>query len=53
MLNRRSAALLRLLVVVCLIAAGIWYYRSKCHGMDACAAAAAESQERDKPNESQ
>jgi hypothetical protein len=35
------------------IAAGTRYYFSKCHGMDACAAADAESHERDKPNEPQ
>jgi hypothetical protein len=51
MLNRRSGVLLLLFVVVCSIAAGTWYYRSKCHGMDACAAAGAESHERDTPSE--
>ena len=35
------------------IAAGTRYYFSKCHGMDACAAADAESHERDKPSEPQ
>ena len=40
-------------VAIGLISAGIGYYRSKCHGMDACAAAEAESHERDKPNEPQ
>ena len=50
--NRRWVLLL-LLVVICSIAAGTWYYRSKCHGMDACAAADAESQEREKPGEPQ
>jgi len=53
MLKRRWAALLFLLVVGCSIAAGTWYYQSKCWGMDACAAAEAESHERDKPTEPQ
>jgi hypothetical protein len=51
--NRRWLLLLLLVVVICSIATGTWYYRSKCHGMDACAAADAESQERDKPSEPQ
>jgi hypothetical protein len=54
MLNRRWAVFfLLLLVVLCAIAAGTWYYQSKCWGMDACAAAEAESHERDKPSETQ
>jgi hypothetical protein len=40
-------------VILCAAAAGTWVYRSKCHGMDACAAADAESHERDKPSETQ
>jgi hypothetical protein len=53
-MSYRRWVILFLLVVVCSIAAaGTWYYRSKCHGMDACAAADAESQERDKPSEPQ
>jgi hypothetical protein len=40
-------------LVVCSIVAGAQYYLSRCHGMDACAAAEAESHERDKPTESQ
>jgi hypothetical protein len=32
---------------------GHLYYGSKCHGMHACAAADAESQEREKPTEPQ
>lgn len=28
-----------------------YYYQSKCHGMDACAAQSAESHERDSPLE--
>jgi hypothetical protein len=53
MVNRRWLFLLFSVVVICSIAAGIWYYRSKCHGVDACAAAEAESHERDKPSEPQ
>jgi hypothetical protein len=53
-LNRRGWVFLLLLVaVIGSIAAGIWYYRSKCHGVDACAAADAESHERDTPSEPQ
>ena len=52
-MNRRLAALLLFVVVLCAITAGTWYYRSRCWGMDACAAAEAESQERDKPKETQ
>ncbi|UZE47721.1 hypothetical protein [Rhodopseudomonas sp. P2A-2r] len=40
-------------VVIAAVAAGTWYYRSKCHGVDACAAAEAESHERDRPSEPQ
>ena len=50
-MNRRSGVLLLIVVVLCSISAGIWYYRSQCRGMDACAAAEAESHERDKPSE--
>jgi hypothetical protein len=53
MLNRRWIFLLLAVVAIGSIAAGTWYYRSKCHGMDACAAAEAESHERDKPSEPQ
>jgi hypothetical protein len=35
------------------IAGGVWWYQSKCHGVDACAAADAESHERDTPSEPQ
>jgi hypothetical protein len=51
--NRRWIFLLLLVVGIGAIAAGTWYYRSKCHGVDACAAAAAESHERDTPGEPQ
>ena len=54
MLNRRWMIFLLVSVVIaCSIFAGTRYYLSKCHGMDACAAAEAESHERDKPTEPQ
>jgi hypothetical protein len=53
MLNRRWIILLLLVVGIGAIATGTWYYRSKCHGVDACAAAAAEGHERDTPSEPQ
>ena len=54
MLNRRRMIVLLVsVVIVCSIFAGARYYQSKCHGMDACAAAEAESHERDKPTEPQ
>jgi hypothetical protein len=52
-MNSRLSVLLLLVVIVCAITAGTWYYRSRCWGMDACAAAKAESHERDKPSETQ
>jgi hypothetical protein len=53
MLNRRWILLLLAVVLIGAIAAGARYYLSRCHGMDACAAADAESHERDKPSEPQ
>jgi uncharacterized membrane protein YpjA len=53
MINRRWIFLLLAVVVIGLIVTGTWYYRSQCHGVDACAAAEAESHERDKPSEPQ
>jgi hypothetical protein len=53
MSNRRWIFLLVSVVIVCSITAGARYYFSKCHGMDACAAADAESHEREKPSEPQ
>jgi hypothetical protein len=41
------------ILAICAVAGGILYYKSKCHGVDTCAAEAAESQERDKPTETQ
>ena len=52
-MNRRCIFLLLAVVLIGAIAAGTRYYLSKCHGMDACAAADAESHERDKPSEPQ
>ena len=52
-MNRRLNVLLFLVIMVGAITAGTWYYRSRCWGMDACAAAKAESHEPNKPNETQ
>jgi hypothetical protein len=52
MLNRRSVFMLIAVVLACSIIGGARYYYSS-HGMDACAAADAESHERDTPNEPQ
>lgn len=52
-MKRRLSVLIFLATIVGAIAAGTWYYRSRCWGMDACAAAEAESHERDKPSEPQ
>jgi hypothetical protein len=51
--NRRLVFLLFAVLAVCAIAAGVWYYQSKCHGWDACAAVDAESHERDRPSDPQ
>jgi hypothetical protein len=53
MLKRRWIFLVLVVAGIGAIGAGTWYYRSKCHGMDACAAADAESHERDTPSEPQ
>jgi hypothetical protein len=53
MINRQWIFLVLAVVVIGLIVGGTWYYRSKCHGVDECAAAEAESHERDKPSEPQ
>lgn len=52
-MNRRMGTFIVLLAVLFLITAGTWYYRGKCWGMDQCAAAEAESHEREKPKETQ
>jgi hypothetical protein len=41
------------IVLVCAVAGGGWYlyYKGKCHGVDECAARAAEGHERDTPGE--
>jgi hypothetical protein len=53
-MSKRSWAYLLGLVLICAIA-GSWYYyyKSRCHGIDDCAAQAAESRERDAPKEPQ
>lgn len=43
--------LLSLVIGITAVVAGVSYYRSQCHGIDDCAAAAAESHERDRLNE--
>jgi hypothetical protein len=53
MTSRRWVFLLLAVAVIGLSAVGISYYRSQCHGVDACAAAEAESHERDTPSEPQ
>ncbi|WP_157676237.1 hypothetical protein [Afipia sp. GAS231] len=53
-MSKQRWILLVIAVIVCGgIGMGARYYLSKCHGMDACAAADAESHERDKPSEPQ
>ena len=52
-MNKRLSVLLFLVIIAGAIAAGTWYYRSRCWGMDACAAEKAESHERNKPSETQ
>jgi hypothetical protein len=52
MTNRRWAYAI-CIVLVCAIAAGVWNYARKCHGVDACAAQSAEGHERDSPKEPQ
>lgn len=52
-MNRSVGLVLLFVVLVCAVSAGTWYYKSRCWGMDACAAAEAESHEREKPAETQ
>ena len=40
-------------VLICAVVAGVFIYKSKCRGADACAADAADRQERVKPTETQ
>ena len=49
--KKLSLILLVLLVIVIAAVAGFSYYRSQCHGIDDCAAATAESHERDRLSE--
>lgn len=53
MFNRRWIFVLLIVALTVSVGASARYYFSKCHGMDACAAAEAESHERDKPTEPQ
>jgi hypothetical protein len=53
MTNRRWAYAIGILFVCAAIAAGVWNYAHKCHGVDACAAQSAEGRERDSPSEPQ
>lgn len=53
MANRRWLLFLATVLICFVAAAGTWHYRSKCHGLEACAAAEAESHEREKPSEPQ
>lgn len=50
---RRNWPWLLVVVLFGAAAAGYFVYQSKCRGMDACAAAEAESHERDRPSEPQ
>jgi hypothetical protein len=51
-MSKRSWFYLLALVLICAIAGGwYYYYKSKCHGIDECAAQAAEGRERDAPSE--
>jgi len=54
MSNRRWVIFLLVSVLIVFsMVVGARYYLSKCHGMDACAAAEAEGNERVKPTEPQ
>jgi hypothetical protein len=53
MTKRQGIFVFLSVVVIGLFAVGIWHYLNQCHGVDACAAAAAESHERDEPSEPQ
>ena len=48
---RRWAFLIGVILIGAMALGWYYNYRSKCHGMDECAAQAAESRERDKPDE--
>lgn len=52
-MQRRWIFLFITALIACSMLAGAQYYYSRCHGMDACAAADAESHEREKPTEPQ
>jgi hypothetical protein len=48
---KRSWAYLIGLILICSMAGTWYYYKSKCHGVDECAAQSAEGHERDTPRE--
>jgi hypothetical protein len=48
---KRTWAYVICLVLICSMAGTWYYYRSKCRGVDACAAQSAEDHERDIPRE--
>ncbi|MBC7584166.1 MAG: hypothetical protein H7316_10500 [Tardiphaga sp.] len=50
---KRNWMWLLAVVLIGSAAAGTFVYKSKCRGVDACAAAEAESHERDRPSEPQ
>ena len=52
-MSKRAWASVVALVLICAIVVGAFIYKSKCRGVDACAAAAADGQERVKPDEVQ
>jgi hypothetical protein len=51
MTMRRWALLIGLILIGATAATWYYNYRSKCHGIDECAAQAAEGHERDTPTE--
>ena len=53
LMSKRAWASLMALIIICAIVAGAFVYKSKCRGIDACAAATADGQERIKPDEVQ
>ena len=52
-ISKQAWAAIAAAVLICAIVAGVFIYKSKCRGADACAAAAADGQERVKPDEVQ
>ena len=52
-MSKRAWTLVVAMVLICAIVVAAFIYKSKCRGADACAAAAADGQERVKPEEVQ